>query len=221
MPILINIPKSLEKNVEFLPGKGNNFGYLCYSKMLPNETVVVFTPTQYTLNLVNDIAILIVIVTSGLVTFIRFRQHVEKRKRKISAQNELAAMALNIQARMGKNHIAITASVTGIFYILFRLPLYIMANPWNIEGQNYLMTGLTVILYIMQFCCHFLIHTLLSKSYRDAFKDLLRPIMPCCFMCKPHKKKENEDEGENANSLTKSEKNIFLSNIRRLSSETH
>ena len=197
MPILVNIPKSLERNVEFSPGKGNNFGYLCYSKMLPNETVVVFTPTQYILNLVNDLIILIIIVVSGLVTFIRFRQNVKKRKSLLGQNNEIAHLALNIQARMGKNHIAITASVTGIFYILFRLPLYIMANPWKIDGQNYLVTGGTVILYIMQFCCHFLIHTLLSRSYREAFADILRPIIPCCFNCKPCCKKEKENTDNN------------------------
>ena len=160
------------------------------------STVVVFTPTQYILNLGNDLAILVVIVVSGLVTLLRFRQKAKARLEEVSERNPLDALRISVQARIVKNHIAITASVTGIFYLLFRLPLYIMANPWADKGQDYLVTGATVILYMMQFCCHFLIHTLLSKSYREAFKDLLRPIFPCCFNCKPCMKKE-ENIGEN------------------------
>ena len=201
MPILINIPKSLENDIEFSPGNGNDFGYLCYSKIRSpfkngaRSTVVVFTPTQYILNLVNDLAILVIIVGSGLVTLLRFRQSIKRRKEEAKAKrNEIAELNLNIQGRVVKNHIAITASVTGMFYLLFRLPLYIMANPWNVNGQDYLATGATVILYLMQFCCHFMIHTLLSKSYREAFKDLLRPIFPCCFKCKPCMKNEENIE---------------------------
>ena len=210
MPILINIPKSLENNVEFSPGKGNNFGYLCYSKIqtstnhVKNPTVVVFTQTQYILNLVNDLAILVVIIGSGLVTLLRFWQKSKARAKELSERGHpVGAIRIRIQARIVKSHIAITASVTGIFYLLFRLPLYIMANPWAVNGQDYLATGATVILYMMQFCCHFLIHTLLSKSYGEAFKDLLRPIFPCCFKCKPCMKKDEniEENKEDSNTI--------------------
>ena len=209
MPILINIPKSLENNVEFAPGKGNDFGYLCYSKIrtstnhVENPTVVVFTPNQYIINLVNDLSILIVIVGSGLVTLLRYRQNAKTRERKVEDHHPVEAIRIKIQARIVKSHIAITASVTGIFYLLFRLPLYIMANPWAVNGQDYLATGATVILYMMQFCCHFLIHTLLSKSYGEAFKDLLRPIFPCCFKCKPCMKKDEniEENKEDSNTI--------------------
>ena len=216
MPILINIPKSLEDNVEFAPGKGNEFGYLCYSKIqtstnnVENPIVVVFTLRQYILNLANDLAILVVIVGSGLVTLLRFRQNAKAKEEKVKDRHPVEALRIKIQARIVKSHIAITASVIGIFYLIFRLPLYIMANPWAANGQNYLATGATVILYMMQFCCHFLIHTLLSKSYREAFKDLLRPIFPCCFKCKPCMKKEENIEENKVETLRKTLRETYI-----------
>ena len=198
MPTLINIPKSFEKDVEFSPGDGKGFGYVCYSKHLlnnnqPNQAkIVVFTKTQYYLNLINDIIILLIIVASSLVTVIRFRQQVED-KRTSYEHNQIAQMHFNFIAKLEEKYITIAATATSSFYVIVRLPLYIFGYPS--DETTYVAAGVATILFLLQFCAHWLIHMMINKPYKRAFTDILRMILPCCFICQQSEKRnENSEE---------------------------
>ena len=198
VPTLINIPKSLEKDVEFSPGDGKGFGYVCYSKYLVNNNgtndtkIVVFTETQYYLNLINDIIILLIIVASIIVTMVRFRQQVDERR--LSYQhNKIAQMQIAFIAKLEEKYITIAASAISSFYVIVRLPLYIFGHP---SGETtYVAAGVATILFLLQFCAHWLIHMFINKPFKRAFTDILRMILPCCFNCQnPKRRNEHSDE---------------------------
>ena len=192
IPVLINTPKFLEEKVEFSRGDGNERGYICYSKQLneTNSEVVVFTRIQYVTNLINDAIIFMIIVVSIFVTWVGFKRQVEDHGNRIST-NEIQLLAFTLHTKAEEKKISICALSVSSFYVLCRLPLYIVANPTNEENQTAI--GITTVLFVVQFCGHFLIHICISYPYRQAFLDILRSIAPCFFQCKKCKKIETPE----------------------------
>ena len=192
IPPLINIPKRLEKNVEFSPGGGHEFGYVCYTKLVLNETdrkVVVFSKTQYLMNLINDSIILMIIVGIILVAWISFKTQFKARAESLKT-NELQLLALNLHAQVEQRRMTIATSVGSSFYLFVRLPLYIFGYP-SADMQSYVAPGVAAVLFVMQFCSHYLIHTIINPCYLAAFVDILKIIFPCFWKCRKRRNNEN------------------------------
>ena len=186
LPILINIPKILESDVDFKPGPGNGsgYGYLCYS--IKNGTIVVLTETQYILNLINDSIIFLIIVISSFVSWFRFKKEVDQH-RTDAKNNDVKILALNICAKVEEQTMRIAVSIVCAYYVVVRLPLYIFGHPSMIgligHDSVWIAAGISIILYIMQFCTHFLIYAVIMLNFRKAYVDTLQVVFPCCFKC--------------------------------------
>ena len=83
LPTLLNLPKSFEDGVSFAPGKNlasvnaSDIGYICYSRV--NDISVMWTDTQFGLNMATDILVLLTIIISGGLSWLAFRREVETR----------------------------------------------------------------------------------------------------------------------------------------------
>ena len=199
LPILISIPTHLEAGVEFEPGPGNGtgWGHICYSKV--NGTIVVLTTTQHTVSMISDIVILLIILASSIVTWFRFKKTVERGKETLK-NNEFKLIAFSITAKLEEKYISIAISVICAYYVIVRFPLYIVSHVHS--GHDYTQEqhdgifkgiGVCIILYIMQFCTHFLIYAVIQSAYRKAYCSVLKLVFPCCFKCK--KSEDNQNVG--------------------------
>ena len=176
------MPKVFESDVIFAPGKGpqarengTEVGYLCYSHQ--NERRVIFTRMQYNLNLFSDIMVLLVVIISSGISVWGFKTEVKHKRNKLEA-DQLKLFRYNVITTLKEKRLNITVCSICITYIVLRLPLYVLGQiEINHIGFG---IGFCFFLYNMQFCIHFLIYAIGGKDYREAYRDMLNLIFPCC-----------------------------------------
>ena len=178
-PIICNLPKIFEQNVIFEPGKihssENEVGYICYP--VENGTKVMWTGMQFGLNITIDILVLLVIVLSGIVSWISFQREVSDNRDKL-ANDQLNLLRYNIIAKLKKKDLSLSVSIICITYVFSRFPLAILGRSANINHHS-LWLHLCCLLYNLQFTAHFIIYAIFHINFRDAYCDILRKIFPC------------------------------------------
>ena len=188
--LLLGLPKSFESGVEFRPGDGTESGYQCYSAERStganNEwTNVWFTKLQYTLNLINDASLLIIMLLSILLIWLSFERQANDQTTRQSTDLGKAVVLRVTQAK--RKSLYKTAAFLCTPNILLRLPLYIYGRQAITNPPVGL--GICTLLYNLQFCTHFIIYRFIHRDYDCAYTDMLRKLFPTCM-----KKEELDDE---------------------------
>ena len=182
IPVLTMLPKYFETGVKFTPGNGQEVGYMCYpmetSFQNTNGTRVWFTQTQYVINLSNDIFILLIMVGSIFIIWHGFQREVKDNKTRLQG-NERGLTFVNTIAKAAEKQLITTAVIICTTYVVLRLPLYIYGRT----EITFIPVGLAacVLLYVMQFCTHFVIYAIIQNGYQRAYHDTLRLIFPSCI----------------------------------------
>ena len=192
-PILINLHKQFEPGIEFSPGNGNETGHVCYAK--ENGTYVGLTTWQWRSSVVNNILLFIVIITSYLIAWCGIKKENEKNREKIVAlksagNRQIRLFGYNVHAQKLQKDIRLTGSIICLTYVVSRLPLIILGY--------YKVSNVTLaiwILYIFQYCMHFITYAIIQKKYRKAYCDVLRIVFPCMSKCKINEENLENDVG--------------------------
>ena len=190
--LLLGLPKSFESGVRFSPGNGTESGYQCYSeerRVGCNEEwiSVWFTRLQCSLNLINDVSLLIIMLISILLIWLSFEMKMKNQTMRQSTEFGRAWVHNITQAQ--RKSLYKTAAFLCTPNIVLRLPLYVYGRVPIIDPPIGL--GICTLLYNLQFCTHFLIYQFINKDYDSAYRDLLRKLFPICM--------ENEDSDDNIN----------------------
>ena len=137
LPTIINLPKSFEQGVDFQPGKlpksfeqgidfhpGKNssdysanrseVGYLCYPT--ENGTKVMWTDTQFVLNLTTDILVLLAIVISATISWLSFKREISDNRDKL-AHDQIRLLRYNIVAKLRKKDLSLSVSIICVTYL--------------------------------------------------------------------------------------------------------
>ena len=177
LPTLLNLPKSFEDGVSFAPGKNlasvnaSDIGYICYSRV--NDSSVMWTDTQFDLNMATDILVLLTIVISGGLSWLAFRREVDENRSKIE-HNEINLFRYNLIAKLKERNLNLSISIICIIYIVCRFPFALSSQLSLNTSTLWLM--FCFILYNFQFSLHFLVYPTFQPHYRNAYCDVLRPI---------------------------------------------
>ena len=184
LPTMINLPKSFEQGVDFQPGKLPNststnrseVGYLCYPT--ENGTKVMWTDTQFELNLTTDILVLLAILISATISWLSFKREISDNRDKL-AHDQIRLLRYNIVAKLKKKDLSLSVSIICITYIICRFPLAIIGTSSDINHHTFWLQFCSL-LYDLQFGLHFLVYAIFQNNYRDAYFDVLKRIFPCC-----------------------------------------
>ena len=169
--LLITCPKYLENGVKYKPGNGKEIGYTCYAVELnnKNETMVWLTKLQFELNLFNDIALLLIMVSSILVIWFSFKTEVREQSR----VRETIYFGKAIEKAREKT-LYKTAAIFCMPYIVLALRIYIYGRTEITDIPFGL--GTCILLHNLQFCTHFLVYAVIHKDYYSAYYDVLKII---------------------------------------------
>ena len=189
IPVLIWIPVWLEK-AQFGTGNGNEHGYTCYPKQ--DGKLVLTTNLEKRYLLATDILVLLTIAICGCIVVWSLKRSLEKLEmaRKEAMEKipeETLAKHKPIIDRMKRKANYSTGALI-LSYVVLRLPWMIFSE---ISGNDLNSTGMKTssLLYFMKFNILFLIFGFARKNYRNAFKDLIKLLCPCC-LCKQEPIKE-------------------------------
>jgi len=190
-PILSNLHKQFEPGIEFSSGNGNETGYVCYAK--ENGTYVGLTTWQWRSSVLNNILLFIIIITSYLITWCGIKKENEKNREKILAlksagNRQIRLFGYNVHSQKLQKDLRLTGSIICLTYVVSRLPLIILGYY---EVSN--VTLAIWVLYILQYCMHFITYAIIQEKYRKAYCDVLRTIFPCLSTCRGNK--ENLENG--------------------------
>ena len=169
--IFIAGPKYLEKDVKFKAGNGKEIGYTCYPVELhnKNETMVWLTKLQFEINLFNDIALILIMVSSILVIWFSFKKDVREQSKVRQTIYFEKAIEKAREKTLYK-----TAAIFCTPYIVLALPIYIYGRT-EITHIPFGL-GTCILLHNMQFCTHFLVYALIHQDYYFAYYDVLKII---------------------------------------------
>ena len=196
--LLLGLPKSFESGVRFSPGNGTESGYQCYPQERPvilkndlritchKEWISVwFTKLQYSLNLINDVSLLIIMLISILLIWLSFEMKMKNQTMRQST--EFGRAWVHTITQVQRKSLYKTAAFLCTPNIVLRLPLYVYGRVPIINPPIGL--GICTLLYNLQFCTHFLIYQFINKDYDSAYRDLLRKLFTICM-----KKKDSDDD---------------------------
>ena len=194
LPTLISLPKSFEPNVEFRPGAGKETGYICYPvQILDNisihnwegnatERMVLFTETQFQLNIATDIIIAVLIIVCGLISWHSFKMELTNNRERLE-HNQLMLFRYNLVAKLKERNLNLSVIIICTSYIFLRLPLIFLGWHLEVKDSNVLI-GIFTMLYNLQFVLHFVIYVVVQHDYRNAYCDLLARVFPCIKNCR-------------------------------------
>ena len=176
VPVLIWIPVWLE-NTQFGTGNGNENGYTCYPKQ--DGKLVLTTNLEKRYFLATDILVLLTIAICGCIVVWSLKR--ERKEAKEEIPEETLAKYKAIFDRMERKANYSTGALI-LSYVVLRVPWMIFSG---ISGNDLNSTGMKTLslLYFMKFNVLFLIFGFARKNYRNAFKDLIKFLCPCC-LCK-------------------------------------
>ena len=194
--ILIYLPAIHESEVEFGSGKGREKGYICYPNETETKAVVWFTETQYIVSLGNDVVIFSIMAISYLTIWWTFKKAL-RNKNEILGNDELARLRVNIKGNILEKRMIFTIGIICAYYVLLRFPIFFYGRT-PIDRITF-EVGLCLLLYKMQFCLHFLAYAIIHESYRQAYLDIFKILLPCCF-----KKKERDNSSTQEGATKKS-----------------
>ena len=175
---MVYLPALYEQNVEFGPGNGLEKGYICYPKETDNENTVWFTQAQYKVSLANDVMIFFVMATSYLTIWFTFKKAVNDKNDNL-AHDELARLRVNVRANILEKRMIFTIGIICVYYVLLRFPIFFYGRT-QISKITFGL-GFCIVLYKIQFCLHFIVYAIIHESYRNAYFDILKILVPCCF----------------------------------------
>ena len=189
-PILANLHKHFEPEIEFSPGIGNETGHVCYAK--ENGTYVGLTTWQWRSSIVNNILLFIIIITSNLITWCGIKKENDKNRQKIVAlksagNRQIRLLGYNVHTQKLQKDLRLTGSIICLTFVVFRIPFTILGHN-EITNLSFAIW----LLYIFQYCMHFITYAIIQKKYRKAYCDVLRTIFPCLSRCRG-----NEEDLEN------------------------
>ena len=179
-PTFIGLPKSFERNVDFSPGNGSEIGYICLP--VENGKYTVFTETQFNVNIITDMMILLTLIVCGYISWSNVRREIRNNRDRLE-HNEIMLFQYNIATKGKERSRTITVVIICASYIILRFPLLVFGRTEDIH-VSYLGLGICVFLFNMQFCFHFLIYAIVQTNYRNAYFDLLRIIFSCTNRCR-------------------------------------
>lgn len=183
LPVLINLARVFEQGITFKPGKTNQtpdeeVGYLCYA--YEGRQRVLFTTMSYAINLVNDIAVFVVILISNGISIFAFKNEVQKMNdAEVMERDELKRLRYNIISKLKERKLGAMVFCICLCYILLRLPLTIIGNE-SIHYWNFKF-AFCMFLYNLQFTIHSVIYPIGGKDFAICYLDMLKKIFPCCF----------------------------------------
>ena len=181
MSFLFYLSAMYEKNVSFVPGRGLEQGYICYTNETNTNITVWFTNEQFTVSLSNDIMIFLIIAISYLTIWITFKKEV-KNKNENLPYDELSRLRVNLKAQLLEKRMIFTIGIICSYYVILRFPIFFIGRS-HISKITF-WSGFCIILHQIQFCFHFVIYAIIHESYRHAYFDILKISMPCCFLKK-------------------------------------
>ena len=181
--MLSNLARIFEQGITFKPGKTNQtldeeVGYLCYAYEGPKR--VLFTTMSYTISLVNDIVVFVVILISSGISIFAFKKEVqEMNEAEEMERDELKRFRYNALSKLKERKLGAMVFCICLCYILLRLPLTIIGNE-SIQYWNFKF-AFCMFLYNLQFTIHSVIYPIGGKDFAICYLDMLKKIFPCCF----------------------------------------
>lgn len=176
MPVLIWIPVWLDET-QFGTGNGNENGYTCYPKQ--DGKLVLTTNLEKRYLLATDILVMLTIAIFGCIVVWSLKTEMKEAKEEIPEETLEKYKPIIDRMRRKANY---STGALILSYVVLRLPWMIFSE---ISGNDINSIGMktSILLYWMKFNILFLIFGFARKNYRNAFKDLIKLLCPCC-LCK-------------------------------------